>query len=103
MSSKLDYITAIDKNPILVRTKATAYYNAVEGRKTWHHIEFYTTPNLETVCFIWFTLHTPDVETPIHEYVGSKDIDPNDPNWREKWEAVNQPELVQPMNIQDDL
>lgn len=70
-------------------------YNEIEGHKTFHHKDTgnrLVGSNPQYVTEIWFTL-TPtrkQQNEEKYEFVGHQGIDPNDPNWREKWEALNQ-------------
>ena len=70
-------------------------YNEIEGQKTFHtkdvHVastEIIDAPRC--MCEIWFTLRVIVQQPETYEYVGSKGIDPSDPNWREQWEQQQQ-------------
>lgn len=74
--------------------EAVKTYNNVDGLKTFHakdvHPVSVEQPNAPMyLCEIWFTLRTPVAEEPKHDYVGSTGIDPSDPEWRIKWDALN--------------
>lgn len=75
--------------------EAVKEYNAADGRKTFHYVEHMLEddPNkLYAVTMIWFTQSDPtpaeaEAAKQRYEFIGSTDIDPRDPNWKEKWEA----------------
>lgn len=69
-------------------------YNSVEGRKTYHESKVrQIQPNgvQQFRCEIWYTLNQSEAEKQTeaekHLFIGSTDIDPNDPDWREKMTA----------------
>lgn len=68
-------------------------YNSVEGRKTYHESKVRQLTDGNFRCEVWYTLNQSEAEkqkeAEKHLFIGSEDIDPNDPNWREKWEAKN--------------
>lgn len=75
-------------------------YNSVEGRKTYHESKVRQLTDGSFRCEIWYTL-TQDsyiAQQPKHEFIGSTDIDPNDPDWHAKWKA-----LQDESNAQDQL
>ena len=84
----------VGDNLIDAAQRAVEKYNAIEGNKTFHTKEYshYKSPENEVYqCEIWFTVHEP--KTPVeqeekHEFIGSTDIDPRDPDWHEKWKAL---------------
>lgn len=86
-----DYLEAIQD--------AVTQYNAIDGMKTWHHKE--SSFNKVTGSFmieVWFTLRQPITEPPViktFEYIGSTNIDPNDPEWETKWKEQHREDALQ--------
>lgn len=79
-------------------------YNSVEGRKTYHEskvrqLQDNTLQSLHRYrCEIWYTLTSTyeqkKEQEEKFEFIGSTDIDPYDPNWREQWEIQQAPEKL---------
>ncbi len=67
---------------------AVEQYNEVEGSKSFHDRQTIMLPGI-FITTIFFTVREVTQQEPKHEFIGSEGIDPNDPNWREKWEAMN--------------
>jgi len=77
-----------------IQTALNAYNADDEGYKTFHYKETGNRligQNPQYVTEIWYTVakSTKQIEQEKHQFVGHQGIDPNDPNWREKWEALN--------------
>lgn len=78
-----------------VITDALNLYNAVEGNKIFHAREIYLLGDSpiekKYSCEIWFTVTQSATQQPKDEFefVGSKGIDPSDPNWRDKMFSVS--------------
>ena len=75
-------------------------YNKIEARKTFRlrdytQYEILDSPDNSYAfqCEIWFEIPDPTPEeqqAAKFEFVGSTEIDPSDPDWREKWQAQQQ-------------
>jgi len=87
------------KQLVEAKQRAIFFYEQVEERKMVRFVE--TQPGLNEldesvwVTTIWFDVIEPTPEEKKKEeekfmYIGSKDIDPNDPDWKEKMDAHRQ-------------
>lgn len=73
-------------------------YNSKEGRKTYHESKVRQIAADRFRCEIWYSVSEVQKQEEKQTFIGSVDIDPNDPNWYEKWKALqnasnNQAEL----------
>lgn len=86
------------KSPIQAKQRAIYFYDQAEGRKIFKFVETQQGLNeineVVWVTTIWFELLDPLPEQEKveekHEFIGSTDIDPNDPNWHSKWQALQE-------------
>lgn len=90
------------------KERAIYFYEQAEGRKIFRFVE--TQPGLNElnesvwVTTIWFDVVEPTPEEKKKEeekylFIGSDNIDPNDPNWREKWEQRDA-HMLQELDLQ---
>jgi hypothetical protein len=63
---------------------ATNQYNSIENRTVFHKADIFPTTTGKIVVIIWLTEEHLEQINPTFEYIGSRGIDPNDPDWREK-------------------
>ena len=79
----------IDYAYIEALTLALNNYNQDDARKQFHKILVTSTDATTTVTIVYSTADpTPEERKKEEEkfhYIGSTDIDPNDPDWMEKW------------------
>ncbi len=79
--------------------EAVELYNQLDKAKTFHSSEVDQPNELSEYwrCTIWFstsdvTAVEKEAEEEKYYYIGSTDVDPNDPNWREKlYGDMNEP------------
>lgn len=91
--NKLNVVFGLDRGYQSAIQAALNVYNDIEGNKTYHERHITSIKQEDDsymyMCEIWFTLRTPVQEEPKQEFIGSTNIDPSDPNWRDKWESRN--------------
>jgi hypothetical protein len=93
MSSQLRAIVAYGSNIETAIQAALNQYNNVEARKIFHRTEIKedliilrNDDTFTTRVTLWFTATVDDPVEEAHDYIGFRGIDPNDPNWKEKWD-----------------
>ena len=90
----LKVIFGYDETDEAAISNAIYEYNNLEGRKTYHESKVRQLNTNRFRCEIWFTL-LPLVEQTVakekFQFIGSIDIDPNDPTWEDKWKARQGP------------
>ncbi len=87
----LKQVVGFSQNLMMAKTRAAFFFNQLEVRTRLEQIESQIGLNElgEQAWFttIWYT-ELPDPVTPVqeekHEFIGSTDIDPNDPDWWNK-------------------
>lgn len=88
----LAFVIGYNKDIITAKERAVYYYNQIEGQKIFHAVETHVGKNeLEEPAWfttIWFTHIEPKPEEVKHTFIGSEGIDPRDPNWQEKLQAL---------------
>jgi hypothetical protein len=90
----LKYVVGFSYDAIVAKDRALFFYNEVEGRKSVIAIESQIGKNEldEPAWFttIWYNLHEAETEKEAQKeyFIGSTDISPNDPNWYDKWKAL---------------
>ena len=101
----LDYLSSI--------SSAVESYNKLEGNKrfiksetifTTYVSEGNTMPTIPNwITSIWYEVSENQVkkEEEKNYFVGSTDIDPQDPNWREKWEAVQRQNITEETSVEE--
>lgn len=79
------------------RKRAADFYNELPIKKQFNAVEttVYIDQNNDPVYVttIWYTELTQPIQRiqNEHEYIGSTSIDPNDPDWLQKWNTHNTP------------
>lgn len=89
MSNALQVIIGQGKTYVESIKAAVGRYNEETTRKVFHHVEHLAEYDENGVSIkmtiIWYTAFVEDEpKKDQFEYIGSIDVDPNDPNWREK-------------------
>lgn len=87
----LKFVTGYSKNMIDAKERAIIFYDKAEGKKVFKTVETqYGRNEIDEpvyVTTIWFEIFeiTESQESEKHLFIGSSDIDPNDPDWLQKW------------------
>lgn len=83
------------KQPIEAKERALLLYDQIEGKKTFKFVESHFGYNdlgesawITTIWFEVIELTPEEKEDEKYHFIGSTEIDPNDPNWYEKWSAL---------------
>jgi len=87
----LKVIMGLGNNTAEAITVATNEYNKPheDGYRMLAQTQVFTQDN-KSYCLIWYTLRedTTPVKVEEFEYIGSKGINPADPNWRNVWDSL---------------
>lgn len=102
----LKAVVGIDYEYLGALTMALNDYNKDDVRKQFHQILTDSNGTTITVTILYSTVEpvVPVQQEPVWEFIGSKGISPNDPNWRELMDAAreSQVDIIEASSIVPD-
>jgi len=69
---------------------AVDQYNSIDNRTVFHKTDIFPTTTGKVVVILWFTEEHLEPINPVFEFIGSRGVNPNDPDWREKLNLVTE-------------